>query len=65
VTVHCELKVLNLDEGETKKLTHGRTSMPYKTTASPNIPAEFQEILPVFQLYIIQKRKKIAVSSVI
>jgi hypothetical protein len=34
VTVHCELKVLNLDEGETKKLTNGRTSVPYKTNAS-------------------------------
>jgi hypothetical protein len=54
VTVHSELKILNLNEGEATNSGTGRTAVPHKTTTSRNIPAEFQELLPDFQLYIIQ-----------
>jgi hypothetical protein len=35
-----------------------RTAVPDKAIISGNIPADFQEVLPEFQLYIIEKRKK-------
>ena len=57
-TVRSELKILNLDEGEATNSGTVRTAVPHKTTASRNIPAEFQEMLPEFKLLIIQKMKK-------
>jgi len=55
---HSELNILNLDEGEATKSGPGRTAAPHKTKIPGNIPADFQEALPNFRLYIIQKREK-------
>jgi hypothetical protein len=35
-----------------------RTAVPDKANISRNIPADLQEMLPEFQLCIIEKRKK-------
>jgi len=45
-------------KGEATKSGILKTAVPPKTNISPNIPADFQEVLPDFQPYIIQRGEK-------